>query len=151
GSGLEVLRTARALPMPPEVILITAFGTAATAVEAMREGAYDYISKPFDNDELLLLVQKALEKRALKEENVSLREQLTPGLSKLAESRSPRMQEIWKLIQKVAPSPSNVLICGESGTGKEVVARAIHNLGGKRSDQPFRPLNCAAIAEGVLE
>jgi two-component system response regulator PilR (NtrC family) len=149
-SGLTVLKAARASATPPEVILITAYGTPATAVEAMREGAYDYICKPFDNEELILLVQKALEKRALLRENRELRDTLNPGTGNLLVGKSAAMQQIWALINKVATSRSTVLITGESGTGKELVARAIH-WKSSRSGQPFLPVNCAALAEGVLE
>jgi two-component system response regulator PilR (NtrC family) len=148
-SGLEVLRAARASATPPEVILITAYGTPATAVEAMREGAYDYICKPFDNEELLLLVQKASEKRELLRENRELRASGAPGTQILV-GKSLAMQGVWGLINKVASSRSTVLITGESGTGKELVARAIH-WKSSRSGQPFLPVNCAALAEGVLE
>jgi len=147
-SGLQVLRTAREQASPPEVILITAYGTPASAVEAMREGAYDYICKPFDNEEMTLLVQNALEKRALREENRALRQSLAGNLLMVGASES--MQNVRALIRKVAPSRSTVLITGESGTGKELVARAIH-LAGPRAGKPFLPVNCAALAEGVLE
>jgi two-component system response regulator PilR (NtrC family) len=150
GSGMEVLRAARGLSAPPEVILITAFGTPASAVEAMREGAYDYICKPFDNEELTLLVQKALEKRELREENRALRKTLTTGESSYVVGRSPAMQQIWRLVEKVAPSRSTVLITGESGTGKELIAHALHSLS-PRGRHPFVPVNCGAVAEGVLE
>src|SRR6266849_9863761 len=125
-SGLAVLRAARASATPPEVILITAYGTPATAVEAMREGAYDYICKPFDNEELTLLVQKAFEKQGLRQENKELRDSLSPEKGNLLIGKSVAMQGIWALINKVATSRSTVLIVGESGTGKELVARAIH-------------------------
>ncbi len=150
GSGLNVLAAARARPSGPEVILITAYGTPASAVEAMRRGAYDYICKPFDNEELKLLVQKALEKRGLVRENTELRSKLDsrPGSAWVGTSNA--MKQVWQLVQKVAPTRSTVLITGESGTGKEVVARAIH-WQGTRSGQAFVPVNCAAIAEGVLE
>ncbi len=149
-SGLSVLKAARASPFPPEVILITAFGTPSAAVAAMREGAYDYICKPFDNEELKLLVQKALEKRELLRENKQLRNALIPGTGNFWIGQSPAMQQVWMLVERVAASRSTVLISGESGTGKELVARAIH-WKSARSGQPFLPINCAALAEGVLE
>ncbi|WP_347402405.1 sigma-54-dependent transcriptional regulator [Corallococcus macrosporus] len=150
GSGLDVLRAARSRKEPPEVVLITAFGTPSSAVEAMREGAYDYICKPFDNEELRLLVHKALEKRALRQENSTLKARLLPGLGGLLVGTSPRMRALWQLVEKVAPGRSTVLVTGESGTGKELVARAVH-LRGHRAAQPFLPFNCAALNEGVLE
>jgi two-component system, NtrC family, response regulator PilR len=149
-SGMDVLRAARARKEAPEVILITAFGTPESAVEAMRAGAYDYICKPFDNDELLLLVNKALEKRALRQENSALRERLVQGAAGAVIGRSERMREVWSLVEKVASTRSTVLITGESGTGKELVARAIH-LRSARAALPFMPVNCAALNEGVLE
>jgi len=148
-SGLEVLKAARGLSSPPEVILITAYGTPAAAVEAMRQGAYDYICKPFDNEELKLLVQKALEKRSLREEN----QQLWTSLSERSLSmvgQSTAMEAVRALVRKVAVSRSTVLIVGESGTGKELVARAVH-FASPRAAKPFLPVNCAALAEGVLE
>lgn len=145
-SGLEVVKAARALSMPPEVIVVTAYGTPASAVEAMRQGAYDYVTKPFDNDELMLLVERALEKRGLRVENRRLR---ATG-SGIFVGESPAMQQVWSVVQKVAPTRSTVLISGESGTGKEVVARAIHQQS-PRASQPFVPVNCGALAEGVLE
>jgi two-component system response regulator PilR (NtrC family) len=115
----------------------------------MRQGAYDYICKPFDNEELKLLVQKALEKRSLWEEN----QQLWHSLSERSLSmvgQSPAMESVRALVRKVAVSRSTVLIVGESGTGKELVARAIH-YASPRAAKPFLPVNCAALAEGVLE
>ncbi len=147
-SGLQVLREVRDHSVGTEVILITAFGTPAAAVEAMREGAYDYICKPFDNEEMTLLVQNALEKRALREENRALRESFAGNL--LMVGTSEAMEHVRALIRKVASSRSTVLITGESGTGKELVARAIH-FAGPRAGKPFLPVNCAALAEGVLE
>jgi two-component system, NtrC family, response regulator PilR len=148
GSGLQVLREVRERKNETEVILITAYGTPASAVEAMREGAYDYICKPFDNEELTLLVQNALEKRALREENRALRESFGGNL--LMVGSGAAMQGVRALVRKVASSKSTVLVTGESGTGKELVARAIH-FAGPRASKPFLPVNCAALAEGVLE
>jgi two-component system response regulator PilR (NtrC family) len=150
GSGMEVLSAARAIQNGPEVILITAFGTPASAVEAMRAGAYDYICKPFDNEEMLLLVKNALEKRNLRQENRALRDRILPSFSGLIPGTSQRMAEVWSVVEKVASARTTVLITGESGTGKELVARAIH-LRGSRAVHPFLPLNCAALNEGVLE
>jgi len=148
-SGMDVLSHARSLPDPPEVILFTAYGTPASAVEAMRRGAYDYITKPFDNDELVLLIERALEKRRLRVENRDLRATLEPKASAL-KGTSKAMAVVWALVDKVAAARSTVLITGESGVGKEVVARAIHARG-QRPASPFVALNCGALAEGVLE
>ena len=146
-SGLDVLKASVRASSHPEVIIITAFGTPASAVAAMRQGAYDYIAKPFDNDELLLLVERALEKRRLSEENRQLKAGFpSPPLI----GKSAAMREVWSLIEKVAPTRSTVLITGESGTGKELVARAIHRHS-QRAAAPFVAVNCAALAEGVLE
>jgi two-component system, NtrC family, response regulator PilR len=149
-SGLSVLKAARGLADPPEVILITAYGTPASAVEAMRQGAYDYITKPFDNDELQLLVRNALEKRSLRDENKKLRDALPAMGGSVLASESAAMAKVWQLVDKVAPTRSTVLVTGESGTGKEVVARVLH-LKSPRAAQPFVAVNCAALAEGVLE
>ncbi|MBL8916877.1 MAG: sigma-54-dependent Fis family transcriptional regulator [Archangium sp.] len=148
-SGLDVVRSARALNPPAEVIVITAYGTPASAVQAMRQGAYDYISKPFDNDELMLLVERALEKSRLSEENRTLRASLTPHAEYFV-GTSGVMRDVWALVDKVAVARTTVLVTGESGTGKEVVARAIHNRS-PRANAPFVPINCGALAEGVLE
>src|SRR5260370_1376175 len=117
-SGLSVLKVARGNPVPPEVILITAFGTPSAAVAAMREGAYDYICKPFDNEELKLLVQKALEKRELLRENKQLKSSLIPGTGNFWIGKSPGMQQVWSLVEKVSPSRSTVLITGEAAPGR---------------------------------
>ena len=148
-SGIDVLKVARSLAPPLEVIIITAYGTPASAVQAMRQGAYDYISKPFDNDEMVLLVDRALEKSRLTEENRQLRATLSPRAQYFV-GTSPAMRQVWTLVDKVAQARSTVLITGESGTGKEGVARAIHARG-SRASSPFVPVNCGALAEGVLE
>jgi two-component system response regulator PilR (NtrC family) len=150
-SGIRVLKAARASAFPPEVIIITAFGTPASAIEAIREGAYDYISKPFDNEELRLLVDRALEKRAIREENAALKRSVGGG-GEIVLGASGAMQQVWALVDKVAASGrATVLVTGESGTGKELVARAVHVRSERAAGQPFMPINCGAIAEGVLE
>jgi len=149
-SGLTVLKDARSRTMAPEVIIITAYGTPASAIEAVREGAYDYIGKPFDNEEFRLLVQRALEKRLIRVENDNLRKSSRSG-SRVVWGQSPVMGQVWAMVDRVAASPrGTVLVTGESGTGKELVAREVH-VRSERGTQPFIPINCAALAEGVLE
>jgi two-component system, NtrC family, response regulator PilR len=151
GSGIEVIRAAKSVDSKPEVIVITAYATAASAVEAMRQGAYDYIGKPFDNAELLLLVERAFEKRSLTAENQALKRRLVvPGSKQVFLGESRSMKALWSLVDKVAPTRSTVLINGESGSGKEVVARVLHSKS-QRAHAPFVAINCAAIPEGVLE
>ncbi|PRP92461.1 Transcriptional regulatory protein ZraR [Enhygromyxa salina] len=150
--GMEVLRHACALPHPPpQVIMVTAYATTDTAVEAMKIGAYDYLIKPFKIDEIQLLVQRALERRHLSTENRRLREQLK-GVHTLDRmvGRSEAMQKVFELVRRVAGTRTNVLIRGESGTGKELVARALHNLS-DRAEGPFVPVNCGAIPEQLME
>jgi two-component system response regulator PilR (NtrC family) len=150
-SGLELLD--RVVELSPEtlVVLITAHGTTESAVEAMKRGAYDYITKPFSVDEIRLVVEKALEKKNLSSENRALRQQLQGRASLPAiVGRSGRMQEVFDLVQQVAPTKTNILITGESGTGKELIARAIHSLS-DRLDKPFVTVNCGAIPENLLE
>jgi len=150
-TGIEMVGELRdRLPETP-VILMTAFGSIDSAVESMRAGAFDYITKPFEPDAVVLTVERALEHRALEEENRRLRRALdqTSSFGDLI-GESPAMREIFALIRKVANSSSSVLISGESGTGKEVVARTIH-YSGNRADRPFVPINCTAIPEGLLE
>ncbi|RMG98433.1 MAG: sigma-54-dependent Fis family transcriptional regulator [Deltaproteobacteria bacterium] len=149
--GMEVLRHASARPDPPLVIMITAFATAETAVEAMRLGAYDYIAKPFKVDEIELVVARALERRALGAENLRLREELR-GVARLDRmvGRSEAMRRVFEVVRRVAPTRASVLVVGESGTGKELVARAIHNLS-DRSEGPFVAVNCGAIPPDLME
>ena len=133
------------------VVMMTAYGTTQTAIEAMKRGAYDYITKPFKNEELKVLIKKALEAGKLMKESVSYqakKDQLTEGLCIIG--NSPQMLEVYKTIGKVADSNATVLIRGESGTGKELVARAIYQ-NSSRKDKPFLAVNCAAIPESLLE
>jgi two-component system response regulator PilR (NtrC family) len=150
-SGLDVLRGVKERSAGTEVVVVTAFATTENAVQAMKLGAYDYVLKPFKVDELLLVAQKALEHRALLQENRVLRHKV--GRSRGAPAilgRSAAIEEVRELVEKVAPTRTTVLITGESGTGKEVVARAVHERGDRR-DQPFVPVNCGAIPEGLIE
>lgn len=150
-NGLDVLKAYKAIQPESEVILITAFGSMETAIEAVKAGAFDYISKPFKIDEVLLQVSRALENRNLIRENRNLKRQLGSQMqiSSLV-GRSPAMLEIYKKIAMVSDSRSTVLIYGESGTGKELVAKAIHH-NGPRSSQRFFAVNCGALAESLLE
>ncbi|MFY3742903.1 sigma-54-dependent transcriptional regulator [Anaeromyxobacter sp. Red801] len=149
-SGLDVLRAVKEHAPASEVVMVTAFATTENAIQAMKLGAYDYVLKPFKVDELKLVVAKALEHRALVAENRVLRRSMGAPREHELIGRSPAMQELRELIEKVAPGRSTILISGESGTGKEVVARAIHLRGG-RHDQPFVAINCGAIPEGLIE
>jgi two-component system nitrogen regulation response regulator GlnG len=149
--GLELLREIRKRRPDLPVIMMTAYGTLQVAVEAMKLGAYDYIGKPFDTDEVLLVVQKALEAQALARE-VALLRQTVEGSVDLGRivGGSPAMQQIFKAVGKVAGTDLTVLLRGESGTGKELVARAIHE-NSRRKGRPFVPVNCAAIPRELLE
>jgi len=149
--GLDLLEVAhKVAPMTP-VIIITAFGTIESAIKAMKMGAYDYITKPFQMDEFVLTVRKALENRLLKKEVIRLRKEVESryDFHQLI-GKSPSMQKIYDLIERISDSSSNVLITGESGTGKELVAKAIH-YNGVRKEGPFVAINCAAIPETLLE
>jgi two-component system, NtrC family, response regulator PilR len=150
-SGMDVLARVKERTPDMPVILITAFGSISQAVEALKAGALDYIVKPFDIEELKIIVARGLEKLRLKEENILLRRDLRNkySLEKMV-GKSRSMQEIYDLIEKVAVSDSTVLITGESGTGKEMAARAVHGLSARR-DKPFVSINCAALPENLLE
>ncbi len=151
GSGLDLLRQTKQLHPDVEFIVVTAFATDETAIRALKMGAYDYVTKPFQVDEMRVVVQRALERQRLLRENVSLRQELSTqrGYADIV-GRTPRMQEIYRLIDQAAPTRANVLITGESGTGKDLVARAIHAKS-DRHDKPFVPIDCASIPESLLE
>ncbi len=151
GSGLEVLEAARAHDPSTQVIMITAYATTEQAVQAMRLGAYDYVQKPFRNDELRATAEKALEKRHIVLENQMLRARVREGFRfGRITGKSAAIQQVMNLVEKVAPSRSSVLITGESGTGKEVVARSIHEKS-PRADKPFVVINCGALPENLME
>jgi len=150
-TGFELLAHLRERHPETMVIMITAFSTTEEAVEAMKQGAYDYITKPFRNEEIRLIVRNALERKSLRQENLALREELGQryAFGSLV-GKSKAMQEVFELIRKVATSRTNVMITGESGTGKELVAKAIH-YNSERKELPFVPVNCGAIPENLLE
>jgi two-component system response regulator PilR (NtrC family) len=150
-NGIDVLKTVKEVSPETVVIMITAYATAETAVEAMKLGAYDYITKPFKVDEIKLIIQKALEKGHLRKENILLRREIESraGFESFIGKSEP-MQKIFSLIRQVADTRSTVLVTGESGTGKELVARAIH-FNSTRKDKPFVTVNCGALPETLLE
>jgi two-component system NtrC family response regulator/two-component system response regulator AtoC len=149
--GLEVLRELAAFPEQPQVIVMTGFQEVSSAVEAMKLGAYDYLTKPTRIEELDVVISKAAEKGQLLRDNVALRARL-PGAEPFGGilSRTPRMQEVLRMVERVAPTDSSVLVLGESGTGKELVARAIHERS-QRAARPFVPIHCGALPRDVLE
>ncbi len=149
--GLEVLKAAKQESPHLPVIVMTAFGSIETAVKAVKEGAFDFLTKPFDTDHLLVLIRRALETSRISAENFLLKEEFADqlGLPTII-GRSSQMQDITSRIQKVAPTSAAVLIHGESGTGKELFARAIHHLS-PRKDKPFLAINSAAIPRELLE
>ncbi len=150
-SGIDVLTQLKEQHPDTAVIVMTAYGTIETAVEAMKKGAFDFLQKPFDTSHLQVLVERALENQRLREENILLREELaqTLGFTKIIGS-SAKMVEASRLVQKVAPSDTTVLLTGESGTGKELFARAIHSLS-NRNKRAYIAINCAAIPSELLE
>jgi len=149
--GFEVLKKVKEISPTSIVIMITAFGTTESTIEAMKLGAYDYIHKPFKIDEIRLIIKKAFEKKKLSEQISVLTEkaQATYLIENII-GKSPRMQELFRLIPKVAQSNSTVLITGESGCGKELVAAALHNLSARKNNN-FVTINCATFPEGLLE
>jgi two-component system response regulator AtoC len=150
-SGLDVLRSFKQITPTADVVLMTAFGSMETAIEAVKAGAYDYISKPFRLEEILLILERLLEKRRLQSENLQLRHELEErfSLSSIV-GRTPPMLEVFKKIGYIADGRSTVLITGESGTGKELVAKAIHYNSG-RAQEKFMAINCGALTETLLE
>ena len=149
--GLDLLEESRKVAPLTPVIIITAFGTIASAIQAMKMGAYDYVTKPFQMDELILTVKKAVENHRLKKEVVRLRKEIESRYQfHSLIGKSPAMQKIYELIERISDASSNVLITGESGTGKELVAKAIH-YNGVRKEGSFVAVNCAAIPETLLE
>ena len=149
--GLELLKKVKEIDKETIVILITAFASVPSAITALKDGAYDYVTKPVDPDELAHLVKKALEQKALKHENIQLKESIEEIIKPdnfIGES--PQMKKIFELIHTVAPTDTTVMIRGESGTGKELVAKAIH-INSKRKYFPIIPVNCGAITETLLE
>ena len=150
-NGLEILKEARRLNENAVVIIITAYATVDTAIQAMKDGAYDYIVKPFDPDEISLVIKKIVEHQELVNENLFLRRELTKRYTfQDIIGKSPKMQDIFELVRTVAESKSTILLQGESGTGKELVARAIHQLS-PRNQKPFVAVSCGAMTESLLE
>jgi len=151
GNGLDVLKHTVEKQPTAQVIVMTAFATTETAIEAMKLGAYDYVLKPFQVDEISVMIERALERRELRAENKALKKTLADrvGRSRLLGS-SPAMKQVFTLIGKVAPTKTTLLITGESGTGKELVSRAVHSRG-PRENEPFVAINCGAIPEQLIE
>ena len=149
--GLEVLRQVKETHPNVDVIMVTGLSQIHTAVQAMKLGAFDYISKPFEPDELRLVVQRALERRRLLQENLNLKSEVSSKYRfENIVGSSPQMQAVYRLIAQCAPTSSTVLVTGESGTGKELIARAIH-YNSLRKDKPFVPVDCNALSENLLE
>ena len=150
-TGLDVLRASKKQYPDSVVVMISAFATAETAVEAMNEGAYDYVPKPFDNDELLATIEKALNLKTIEHEKEIIEDEMIKNRHfDMIVGNSPGMLHIYKMIHQVAQTRTNILITGESGTGKELIARAIHNESNRR-DRPFVVINCGGIPETLME
>ncbi len=149
--GMEVLSQAKKVHPETQVVVMTAYASTETAIQAMKEGAYDYVMKPFKNDELKELVKRALEKRRLLVDNMELRRQIHSryGMENVV-GNSAAMARVYDMVRRVAPTRSNILILGESGTGKELVARAIH-YNSPRAGRPMISVNCGAIPESLIE
>ncbi len=150
-NGIDVLKEIKAVKADLPVVVMTAFGTIQTAVEAMRLGAFDYVTKPFVMEELMIVIRRAVEVTKIQRENIRLKKQLKSHYKfKDLIGDSPTMQEVYDMIEKIADTDSTVLITGESGTGKELIAKTIH-YNSSRSQHPFVPLNCAAIPKELIE
>jgi DNA-binding NtrC family response regulator len=149
-SGLNVLSAAPAVQTDAQFIVMTAFGSVDTAVEAMKLGAFDYLNKPFRSEELLLTIERALRQIDLRREVAQLRRRVGEGAKATIVGKSQPMERLFDLIERVAPTRATVLVAGETGTGKELVARAIHDLS-DRARKPFVPVNCSALPETLLE
>jgi len=150
-SGLELLRAVKTVSPETEVILMTAFGTVETAVEAMKEGAWDFVTKPFKRIQIVKAVRRALDQQSLVLENLALRTELLDSRrDRSIVGNSPQIRQLLDMVRQVAPSHATVLLQGESGTGKELIARALHTSSG-RANKPFIALNCAALPESLLE
>ena len=150
-TGLDVLRASKKRNQNTVVIMISAYATTETAVEAMNEGAYDYVPKPFDNEELKQTIAKALQLRTLEHEKEILDDELKKTLHfGTIIGNSPAMLKVYKMINQVAETRTNILITGESGTGKELIARAIHEQSDRR-DKPFMVINCGGIPETLMK
>jgi DNA-binding NtrC family response regulator len=149
--GLELLKSAKMLAPETQVIMLTAFGTVGNAVQAMKDGADDFLEKPISRANLLAAIHKALEKHVLRSENRLLRAEIERhrGIANVV-GRSHAMREVLDLVAQVAPTNATVLITGETGTGKEVIARAVHHMS-SRNDRPFVSVNCAALPETLIE
>jgi DNA-binding NtrC family response regulator len=150
-SGIDVLKEISASKIEVPVIVVTAFASVETAVEAMKLGAFDYVTKPFNIDELVITINRAIEVAKLKKENTILKEELKKKYSfKGLIGISPKMLKVYEIIEKIADTDCTLLITGESGTGKELIAKTIH-YNSSRSQRPFVPINCAAIPASLLE
>lgn len=149
--GMKIIQRALSLPNPPICLMMTAYGSVETAVEAMKQGAYDYLTKPIDLDRLDLLIKRALRSRSVEAENKTLKRRLGErvGFENIV-GESASMKQVFETIEQVAPTRATVLIEGESGTGKELVAQAIHNLS-PRKNAPFIAVHCAALTPSLLE
>ncbi|MBO5959385.1 MAG: sigma-54-dependent Fis family transcriptional regulator, partial [Lentisphaeria bacterium] len=148
--GFRVLEKTLALENPPPCIMLTAYGSIETAVDAMRKGAFDFVAKPVNFDRLELVIRKALETKQIKEENVELKKRLNDkfGVSSIV-GASEGIRRVIDMVRQVAPTRATVLIEGESGTGKELIAQSLHQLSGRKGK--FMPIHCAALPETLLE